>query len=781
MKDLVGSDIGKYHIVGVLGTGGMATVYRARQASMGREVAIKVVPADTGMESHMLSQRFEREVHLIALLQHPQILPVYDYGQTPDFTYLAMRLVETGTLADRLGNGALDLEQAAHILNQLAAALDYAHQNHIVHRDLKPSNVFLDAQNNVYLADFGIAKLLGQVGTQLTSTGYVLGTPAYMSPEQAIDQPIDKRTDVYALGLILFEMLTGQQVFSGSSPVSIILKHVNEIPPPPSSLATTLTPQIDAVVAKALEKSPDDRYQSAGELAAAFNVALQSIVQFQSFASTGSAAYLTPQPTSASAPAVQSSRSITALGNNTPRSTPATGASAGSTGKPATFTGTQPKPAAKKKPPAWLWIGGGVLVGGGVLLTIVIAMIAILSFGNGWLQANAQAQEKTPTAAAAMAVTPTPTNTLTEGGETAVPTVPQTTSAVVPTATATPTPNAPATERPTLAVQPTATLQPTATPAVTPEPVAQRAGTVRFSSTNARLDTITIQLSAVQAAPSGKHYEGWLVGDTGNPLNVGTMTPDGNGNVEFLFTDDQGRNLAAIYGAFRISLEPDFGDAPDMSQEIVFEGAVNEAVVPFIREAILRASDTPLHSLLDGLETESALGLDHMTFGRQGLADGNLAGGLAHIEHTINILVGSQDERFGDKNGDGQTQNPGDGYGVISYLTALQATAISAGQADPTSTELALHVGFVEVTTQNAIQRANGIVQLLERCFAQDSADSALSLLDQAIALYDELLFGFDANSNGIVEPIQGEGGLSLVTQHTGYLANIELYRVQTP
>lgn len=233
MKDLIGSTIGSYQIVDVLGKGGMATVYRARQESMGRKIAIKVVPTDTGPESEMLSQRFEREVHLIAQLQHPQILPVYDYGQTPDFTYLAMRLVETGTLADRLGSEALDLEQTARILNQLAAALDYAHQNDVVHRDLKPSNVFLDAQNNVYLADFGIAKLLGQVGTQLTSTGYVLGTPAYMSPEQAIDQPVDRRVDVYALGLILFEMLTGRQVFSGSSPISIILKHINEPPPRP--------------------------------------------------------------------------------------------------------------------------------------------------------------------------------------------------------------------------------------------------------------------------------------------------------------------------------------------------------------------------------------------------------------------------------------------------------------------------------------------------------------------------------------------------------------------
>ena len=769
MRDLVGSDIGKYHIISVLGTGGMATVYRARQASMGRDVAIKVVPTDAGAESATLSQRFEREVHLIALLQHPRILPVYDYGQTPEFTYLAMRLVETGTLANRLESGALDLEQTAHILSQLAAALDYAHQNDIIHRDLKPSNVFLDTQYNVYLADFGIAKLLGQVDTQLTSTGYVLGTPAYMSPEQAIDQPIDGRADVYALGLILFEMLTGRQVFSGSSALSIILKHINETPPLPSSLATHLTPEIDAVVAKALAKSPDDRYQSAGELSTAFSGALQSMTQFQLSAIVDRVANPTSRPISAVQPAAQPSPSTR---DPQHASTPVQAADTHSL----STTGVPTKPTVNRRLPAWLWIGGGVLVGGGMLLTIAAVVIAVLGLRNGWSQSGTQDQETTPTVSVVTAFTPTPTSTVTETAETTAPTPVQAAPIVTPTVTPTATlPSVPP------AGTPTPLPQPTVIPEATSELSTQRVGTVRFSSTNARLDTIAIQLSTIQAASPGKHYEGWLVGDTGSLLNVGTLVPDGNGNVEFLFTDSEGHNLAALYPAFRLSLEPDFGDAPEISQEIILQGEVNDSVVPFVREAILRASDTPLHSLLDGLETEAALGLDHMAFGRQDLANGNLAGGLSHIEHAINILVGSQDERFGDKNGDSQVQNPGDGYGLFRYLNALQTTAIAAGQADPTSAELALHVGFVRNTTQNALQRTDGIVKLLERCFIQDSTASTLALVDQAVLLYDELLYGFDANSNGTVEPIEGEGGLSLVTQHIGYLANIELYRVQTP
>jgi hypothetical protein len=286
-------------------------------------------------------------------------------------------------------------------------------------------------------------------------------------------------------------------------------------------------------------------------------------------------------------------------------------------------------------------------------------------------------------------------------------------------------------------------------------------------------------LAGIEAPPAGKHYEGWLISDSGSPLSIGILAPDGNGNVDFVYTDPEGRNLAATYPSFRMSLEPDFGDSPEISQEIVFEGVVNSAIVPLIREAILRSSETPLHSLLGGLETEAALGLDHLGFARHGFTDDDLAEGFNHTEHVVNILAGSADPRFGDRNSDGQAQNPGDGFGVLGYLNSLLAKAIAAREADPTSAELALHVEFLQVVIQDSLQRTEGIVQLAERCFIQDSAASALTLNKQAATLYDELLNGLDINGNGTVEPIQGEGGIRLVVEHTGYLANIEVYRVQ--
>ena len=150
-----------------------------------------------------------------------------------------------------------------------------------------------------------------------------------------------------------------------------------------------------------------------------------------------------------------------------------------------------------------------------------------------------------------------------------------------------------------------------------------------------------------------------------------------------------------------------------------------------------------------------------------------------HMEHVINILVGQSDERFGDRNGDGQTQNPGDGFGVLGYLSTLQTKVAAAAQADPSSAELALHAGFLQGLIDAAALRADGIVSLMERSYSQDTAQSALTLLDQALALHDELLSGLDTNGNQVVEPVEGEGGIKLLAEHTGYLANIEVYRAQ--
>ena len=215
-EDLSGQQIGGYEILNVIGHGGMATVYRARQISMQRIVALKVLPRQFLLDDTYM-QRFHREVEIVSRLEHRNIVPVHDYGEADGQPYIVMRYMPAGSVDDLLAEGPLEMELAVKILEQIAPALDYAHSKGVLHRDLKPSNILMDDNGDAYLTDFGIARVLGenQGGISIT-TRHVVGTPAYMSPEQAQGQPLDSRSDVYALGVMLFEMVTGQRPFQAA-------------------------------------------------------------------------------------------------------------------------------------------------------------------------------------------------------------------------------------------------------------------------------------------------------------------------------------------------------------------------------------------------------------------------------------------------------------------------------------------------------------------------------------------------------------------------------------
>ena len=270
-----GQTLGPYRILNQVGKGGMATVYRAYHAATDRYVAIKLLPRELA-ESPEFVGRFQQEARTIARLEHAHILPVYDFGQDGPHTYLVMRYLEAGTLADRLPQGGLPLAEADRILAQLATALQYAHARGIIHRDLKPANVLVDASGNVYLTDFGIAKLL-QADARFTGTGAMIGTPAYMSPEQGQGLPVDQRSDIYSLGIILYEMVTGHPPFQADTPVALVYQHVNAPLPLPSAVKPGLPAEVERVVLKALAKNPADRYGSAGDLLDAWRIALRAV------------------------------------------------------------------------------------------------------------------------------------------------------------------------------------------------------------------------------------------------------------------------------------------------------------------------------------------------------------------------------------------------------------------------------------------------------------------------------------------------------------------------
>jgi len=266
MSGLIGQTINQsYNIQRELARGGMATIYLARQLSMDRDVAIKVLPREFLHEVTFID-RFKQEVAITARLEHRSIIPVYDHGEWDGMPYIVMRYME-GLSVDTMiqQQGVLSVPQVQQIVRQVASALDYAHTQGVLHRDLKPSNILLDRNGDAYITDFGIARILHS-NENLTSTG-VVGTPSYMSPEQAQGLTLDGRSDVYALGVVIFEMLTGQRPFESETPYSVAVMHVTQPAPDPRTRQPDIPRGIAQVVLKSLEKSPSHRYPTAVALA----------------------------------------------------------------------------------------------------------------------------------------------------------------------------------------------------------------------------------------------------------------------------------------------------------------------------------------------------------------------------------------------------------------------------------------------------------------------------------------------------------------------------------
>jgi serine/threonine protein kinase len=272
MENLTGKQFGPYQIVAPLGEGGMAAVYKAYQPGMERYVALKVLPRSYADDAQFLA-RFQREAKLLAQLQHPHILPVFDFGQAEGYTYIVMPYIQSGTLTDLLKGEPLPLARIRQIITQVGEALNYAHARGLIHRDVKPSNVLIDESGNCLLTDFGLARMV-EDSVNLTSTGTIMGTPAYMSPEQGSGQKIDARSDIYSLGVVLFEMATGRVPYRAETPIAVIFKHVQDPLPPARSINPDLPEAVELVILKALSKNPEDRYQTAGDMVRAIQSAI---------------------------------------------------------------------------------------------------------------------------------------------------------------------------------------------------------------------------------------------------------------------------------------------------------------------------------------------------------------------------------------------------------------------------------------------------------------------------------------------------------------------------
>ena len=351
MEDLTGKQLGQYRIVAPLGEGGMAAVYKAYQPSMDRHVAIKVLPRQYASDPEFVG-RFEREAKVIASLEHTNILPVHDFGEADGYTYIVMRFVEGGTLADSLQGQPLPLPTICHVVSQIARALDYAHSRGVVHRDVKPSNVLIDDQGNCLLTDFGIAKMVEVTG-RFTTTGAFIGTPTYASPEQCLGHPLDWRSDIYSLGVVLYQMATGRPPFVAETPMAIVVKHINDPLPLPRSLNPALPKSVERTILKALAKAPEDRYQETGEMARALATACE---QEAASAEVGTRPAAHPIP----------------------------------------------RPAPARKMPTWSWVAGGLA------LVIVLTVLAGLVGGGMalWKLVAPPGATRTPSAAMSTSVPP---------------------------------------------------------------------------------------------------------------------------------------------------------------------------------------------------------------------------------------------------------------------------------------------------------------------------------------------------------------------------------------
>lgn len=271
MSNLTFARLGPYQLLSLLGVGGMSEIYRAHDPRLDREVAIKVLPVDLARQPGLL-ERFRREARVVARLDHPNIMPIYDFGEDDGVLYVVMPLIEGGTLRDRITrHGACALREAATMLYQVALALQEAHQHGLVHRDVKPANILMAPDERAVLADFGIACVLADPREKgITQVGMGIGTAEYMSPEQACGEPVDHRADVYALGVVLFQALTGRVPFQGADAFATATMQVQAAPLRPRSINPTIPAEVEEIILRALEKDPADRFQSA----AAFAVAL---------------------------------------------------------------------------------------------------------------------------------------------------------------------------------------------------------------------------------------------------------------------------------------------------------------------------------------------------------------------------------------------------------------------------------------------------------------------------------------------------------------------------
>ncbi|MFZ5878690.1 MAG: serine/threonine protein kinase [Chloroflexota bacterium] len=681
MSDLIGNTLGKVRIESLLARGGMAEVYLGTHTTLQRSVAVKRLLHHHEDDPELL-ERFQREARVVASLRHPNIVQVLDFDSSDGRPYLVMEFVPGVALSSYLRalhqrGERLEYPLAARLLRDLADALHYAHQSGVIHRDVKPGNILLTARGipvdaakplppdvQPVLTDFGLVRYLHSASQ--TATGQIAGTPAYMSPEQARGDRTDTRTDIYSLGIVMYEVLAGRVPFEADSTMGVLLKHLSE---PPSPIPG-LSPALQTVIDRALAKRPEERFQTPLEFATAFEAALQGRAE---------AATLLP-----------------------PDFLP-------------------PQPAHRNNPLAW--IGAG---------------IAALALGTVFMAVRPQA-------------------------------------AVPPTATPSPivivhNHEPPATQTPPIAG---------ATPA--PVVIVEDVGLVRFADVAAQLDGVIVAAQGMPAPPAGKQYEAWLVGSSGETRrSLGILTLDADGNGSLQFVDDQSRNTLARFDRMEITLEPNPDPSPNPSGEVAFSSGVPLASLEHVRHLLVSLSDTPGQiGLIRGLWTDAHLVDEHANAMLKSFDAGDEAAARRNAEAVVNLIVGRQSEQYGDLDQDGETTDPGDGYGLLlngespGYTGGVLSHTNYAMTTGNAPESVLLHGGHVLACTENVERWSVELRDQVLSILAGPFDDSTRGKIVRAVGLADQLVSGIDLNGDERIDPITGEGGVRTAYEHSYYMADI--------
>jgi len=585
---LTGRTIGKYQILEKLGRGGMAEVYKAYQENLDRYVAIKLMHAFLASEQDFL-QRFKREARAMAAMNHANIVGVYDFDVYQEDTYyLVMEYIAGGTLKQRLEDltekqESMALGKAVQLGYQVAEALDYAHRHGMVHRDVKPANIMLGDNDRALLTDFGIVKMMGGQTMAYTATGALIGTPSYMSPEQAMGKPGDKRVDIYALGILLFQMTTGQLPYTADTPLAVIMKHVNEPAPEPVTFNPNVPIALQDVILKAMAKDPDDRYETAGEMAEDLRaIQLDSSAKSGVFVAVSAAAVpLTAAKTPTQAVQASTAVSATAFSAGVHDSTPTfQSIPLPSQTQPPPPLAAPPPPVAKKRSP-WLFMGLGVLI----LALLGGTAVAFSLFGD-------RNQDNEVVANASPAATDTASPTATTSPQETPDTAATIAAAVQLTEES----------RPTTAVETTSTPTPEATKTPTPTPTVDSTALYLEACVPGvtLVNTYTYQNEQFDAAPTGKNFPvNWVLENSGTcpwPDSLEWVYVDGE---TFGFEDDP-IVVAALNPGEQTTITADF-TAPSRAGRFdstwqLTDAATGSAIgepLEFTLGAYLEATPTP--------------------------------------------------------------------------------------------------------------------------------------------------------------------------------------------